>query len=153
MVLLGVVLAGPIPSGRIPDRWGLWIVLLAWWDKPLHAAAIVLILGGQLAAMRVMLRDPEGKTPWYQGVGILLYITGMMIGAIVVLTTSTFNRLMVVEFALPAALPGALVGLHYGIQLTHPRWGFISDKGGSRTTWTIDGMAALAICGMLAARQ
>ncbi len=82
MVLLGVVLAGPIPSGRIPDRWGLWIVLLAWWDKPLHAAAIVLILGGQLAAMRVLLRDPEGKTPWYQGVGILLYITGMMIAAI-----------------------------------------------------------------------
>ena len=57
------------------------IALLLWWDKPLHAAAIVVMLGGQLAAMRVLLRDPEGKTPWYQGVGILLYITGMMITA------------------------------------------------------------------------
>jgi chlorophyll synthase len=57
------------------------IALLIWWDKQLHAAAIVVMLGGQLAAMRVLLRDPEGKTPWYQGVGILLYITGMMIAA------------------------------------------------------------------------
>ncbi len=82
-----------------------------------------------------------------------LGLVQMSLGAIVVLTTSTFNRLMVVEFALPAVLPGALVGLHHGIQLTRPRWGFISDKGGNRTIWTIEGMAALAICGMLAARQ
>jgi len=39
----------------------------------------------------------------------------MALGAIVVLTTSTLNRLMVVELALPAVLPGLLVGLHYGI--------------------------------------
>lgn len=75
----------------------------------------------------------------------------MALGAIVVLTTSTFNRLMVVEFALPAVLPGALVGLHYGIQLSRPRWGFISDKGGNRTRWIIGGMAVLALCGLLAA--
>ncbi len=35
------------------------------------------------------------------------------LGAIVVLTTSTLNRVMVVELALPAMLPGALVALHY----------------------------------------
>ncbi|MDG1067728.1 MAG: PucC family protein, partial [Sulfitobacter sp.] len=70
-----------------------------------------------------------------------LGLVQMALGAIVVLTTSTLNRLMVVEFALPAVLPGALVGLHYGIQLTRPRWGFISDKGGNRTRWIIGGMA------------
>ena len=75
----------------------------------------------------------------------------MALGAIVVLTTSTLNRLMVVEFALPAVLPGALVGLHYGIQLSRPRWGFISDKGGNRTAWIIGGMAVLALGGLLAA--
>lgn len=75
----------------------------------------------------------------------------MSLGAVVVLTTSTFNRLMVVEFALPAVLPGALVGLHYGIQLSRPRWGFRSDKGGNRTAWIIGGMAVLALCGLLAA--
>jgi chlorophyll synthase len=57
------------------------VALLLLWDKPLHALAVLVMLGGQLAAMRVLLRDPEGKTPWYQGVGILLYISGMMVAA------------------------------------------------------------------------
>lgn len=80
-----------------------------------------------------------------------LGLVQMALGAIVVLTTSTLNRLMVVEFALPAVLPGALVGLHYGIQLSRPRWGFISDTGGNRTRWIIGGMVALAIGGIGAA--
>ena len=75
----------------------------------------------------------------------------MALGAIVVLTTSTLNRLMVVELALPAVLPGALVGLHYGIQLSRPHWGFTSDTGGNRTRWIIAGMAILALGGFLAA--
>ena len=75
----------------------------------------------------------------------------MALGAIVVLTTSTLNRLMVVEFALPAVLPGMLVGMHYGIQLSRPRWGFTSDTGGNRTRWIVGGMATLALGGFLAA--
>jgi len=55
----------------------------------------------------------------------------MALGAIVVLTTSTLNRLMVVELALPATLPGLLVALHYGIQMTRPKWGFASDAMGA----------------------
>ena len=39
------------------------------------------------------------------------------LGAIVVLTTSTLNRVMVVELALPALLPGLLVALHYAVQI------------------------------------
>lgn len=80
-----------------------------------------------------------------------LGLVQMALGAIVVLTTSTLNRLMVVEFALPALLPGALVGLHYGIQLSRPRWGFTSDTGGNRTRWIIGGMLTLAIGGVGAA--
>ena len=80
-----------------------------------------------------------------------LGLVQMALGAIVVLTTSTLNRLMVVEFALPAVLPSALVGLHYGIQMTRPKWGFISDKGGNRTQWIIGGMAVLALGGLMAA--
>jgi MFS transporter, BCD family, chlorophyll transporter len=34
------------------------------------------------------------------------------LGAIIVLTTSTINRVMVVELALAAALPGAIVAWH-----------------------------------------
>ncbi|MDX8354619.1 BCD family MFS transporter [Cognatiyoonia sp. IB215182] len=80
-----------------------------------------------------------------------LGLVQMALGAIVVLTTSTLNRLMVVELSLPAILPGLLVGLHYGIQLTRPHWGFYSDTGGHRTRWIIGGMVALAIGAFLAA--
>ncbi len=79
-----------------------------------------------------------------------LGLVQMCLGAIVVLMTSTLNRLMVVELALPALLPGFLVALHYGVQLTRPNWGFRSDRGGRRSTWIIGGMVILA-CGGLAA--
>ena len=46
------------------------------------ALGIAAMLAVQLGAMRVLLRDPEGKTPWYQGMGILFYISGMMIAAV-----------------------------------------------------------------------
>jgi BCD family chlorophyll transporter-like MFS transporter len=73
------------------------------------------------------------------------------LGAIVVLTTSTMNRVMVVEYALPALLPGALVGLHYAIQMLRPRLGYGSDCGGRRTPWIVGGMGVLAAGGTLAA--
>jgi BCD family chlorophyll transporter-like MFS transporter len=82
---------------------------------------------------------------------VRLGLVQMALGAIAVLTTSTLNRLMVVEMALPAVLPGALVALHYGIQVTRPNWGFRSDQGGHRTRWIVAGMAALAAGGLLAA--
>jgi BCD family chlorophyll transporter-like MFS transporter len=69
----------------------------------------------------------------------------MCLGAIVVLCTSTFNRLMVVEAGLPAVLPGLLVGLHYAVQITRPTWGYKSDTGGARTRFIIGGMAVLAL--------
>ena len=81
------------------------------------------------------------KLGWFQIVR--LGLVQMCLGAVVVLTTSTLNRLMVVELALPAVLPGLLVALHYGIQITRPNWGFRSDTKGNRTTFIIGGMAAL----------
>ncbi|MEM9433381.1 MAG: BCD family MFS transporter [Pseudomonadota bacterium] len=82
---------------------------------------------------------------------VRLGLVQVALGSIVVLTTSTLNRLMVVELALPAVLPGFLVALHYGIQITRPNWGFKSDAGGKRTRWIIGGMAALALGGFCAA--
>lgn len=73
------------------------------------------------------------------------------IGAIVVLTTSTFNRVMVVEMALPASLPAALVAWHYAVQLSRPRWGHGSDAGQNRTSLIIYGMGILALGAILAA--
>ncbi len=82
---------------------------------------------------------------------VRLGLVQMALGAVVVLTTSTLNRLMVVELALPAVLPGLLIALHYGIQITRPNWGFLSDTGGHRTRWIIGGMVALALGAMGAA--
>ena len=73
------------------------------------------------------------------------------LGSIVVITTSTLNRVMVVELALPATLPGVLVALHYFVQISRPRFGHGSDIGGRRTPWIIGGMSVLAVGGVLAA--
>jgi chlorophyll synthase len=55
--------------------------LLTHWDRPLHALAVLAVLVAQGAAMRVLLRDPKGRAPWYNGTGIVLYISGMMVAA------------------------------------------------------------------------
>jgi BCD family chlorophyll transporter-like MFS transporter len=67
------------------------------------------------------------------------------IGGIVVMTTSTLNRVMVVELALPAMLPGILVALHYFVQVLRPRFGYGSDLGGRRAPWIVGGMAMLGV--------
>jgi MFS transporter, BCD family, chlorophyll transporter len=73
------------------------------------------------------------------------------LGAIVVLTTSTINRVMIVELSMLAVIPGILVAWHYALQILRPRWGHGSDNGGKRTPWIIGGMAILALGGFLAA--
>ena len=73
------------------------------------------------------------------------------LGSIVVLTTSLLNRVMVVELALPAILPGALVAIHYFIQLIRPRMGFGSDQTRRASPWIRGGILVLATGGVLAA--
>ncbi|VVS99984.1 Bacteriochlorophyll synthase 44.5 kDa chain [Sphingomonas sp. EC-HK361] len=72
------------------------------------------------------------------------------IGAMVMLATSLLNRVMVVEYALPAALPAGLVAWHYAVQLSRPAWGHGSDKGRRRTPWIVGGMGMLALGSVLA---
>jgi BCD family chlorophyll transporter-like MFS transporter len=85
-------------------------------------------------------------------IGIIrLGLVQACLGAVVVLTTSTLNRVMVVELALPALLPGVLVALHYLIQVVRPRMGHGSDVGGRRTPWMLGGMATLATGGITSA--
>jgi BCD family chlorophyll transporter-like MFS transporter len=72
------------------------------------------------------------------------------IGGVVGLTTSTLNRVMVVEMSLPHIIPAVLVGLHYGMQMARPRWGYGSDVGHRRTPWIMGGMGALCLGAVLA---
>ncbi len=86
---------------------------------------------------------------WWQV--LRLALVQACLGSVVVITTSTLNRIMVVELMLPALLPGLLVGLHYAVQMVRPRMGFGADQGRRCTPWMVGGMALLSAGGCLAA--
>jgi BCD family chlorophyll transporter-like MFS transporter len=86
---------------------------------------------------------------WWHIIRLGLIQTSL--GGIVVLTTSTLNRIMVVELALAATIPGFLVTIHHVVQLARPRIGYGSDVGGRRTPWIVGGMFILGLGGVLAA--
>lgn len=96
-----------------------------------------------------MMALPGSHFSWWQI--FRLGVVQACLGAVVVTTTSTLNRVMVVELALPALLPGALVALHYLVQMLRPRLGHGSDVTARRTPWIVGGMAVLAAGGVLAA--
>ena len=62
------------------------VVMLLIWGRPWHALGVAAVLLAQFAAMRVMLRDPKAKAPWYNGTGVVLYVSGMMITAFAIRT-------------------------------------------------------------------
>lgn len=66
------------------------------------------------------------------------------IGAMVMVATSLLNRVMVVEYAVAAVIPAALVAWHYAVQLARPLWGHKSDLSPRRTPWIVGGMGILA---------
>ncbi len=71
------------------------------------------------------------------------------IGAVVVLLTTTVNRVIVVELALPALIPGLLVAVHFAVQLyLRPRLGHASDVQARRTPWILGGMGLAAVSGV-----
>ncbi|MEM6387759.1 MAG: MFS transporter [Pseudomonadota bacterium] len=69
----------------------------------------------------------------------------MAIGGLSALPINLFNRLMTVELALPALLPGLLVALHYAVQITRPMWGYRSDARGGRTPFILGGIACVGL--------
>lgn len=82
---------------------------------------------------------------------IRLGLVQSALGAIVVLSTSTLNRVMVVELGLAALLPGVLVGLHYAVQISRPMMGLRVDVWGRSTPLILTGMLVLALSSILAA--
>ena len=93
-----------------------------------------------------------GASPSFGWLGIIrLGLVQTSLGAIVILMTSTLNRVMVVELGLAAAIPGLLVGWHYAVQMSRPRWGYGADAGGRRAPWILGGMAVLAFGAISAA--
>ena len=80
-VVLGPVRAAKVACAVMAVPQVLVVGLLFVWDKPWHAAAVGCVLLVQFWAMTVMFKDPKAKAPWYNGTGVLLYISGMMVAA------------------------------------------------------------------------
>ena len=74
-----------------------------------------------------------------------LCLVNMAIGGLAALPVNLFNRLMTVELALPALLPGLLVALHYAVQITRPVWGHRSDARGGRTPFIHGGLLTVGL--------
>jgi chlorophyll synthase len=80
-VVLGPEVAAKIACTVMGLAQLLVIAFLLVLGKPWHALAVTALLLAQIAAMRVLFKDPKGKAPWYNGTGVVLYVTGMMITA------------------------------------------------------------------------
>ncbi|MBM2575515.1 MFS transporter [Jannaschia sp. Os4] len=85
------------------------------------------------------------------GAILRLCLVNAAIGGMTALPVNLFNRLMTVELALPAILPGLLVALHYAVQLSRPVWGHRSDAMVARTPVILVGLGVLALGVWLAA--
>jgi len=57
------------------------VALLFAGGLPWHGAGVAAVVVAQLACMPRLLRDPRSNAPWYNGTGITLYVSGMMIAA------------------------------------------------------------------------
>ncbi|MEP0964698.1 MAG: chlorophyll synthase ChlG [Roseobacter sp.] len=57
------------------------IALLVVWGKPVFAGVIAALFVAQIWAMTVLLRNPKARAPWYNGTGVAMYVSGMMIAA------------------------------------------------------------------------
>ncbi len=80
-VTLGPEVAAKVACTVMGLAQALVIAMLLIWGKPWHALAVTALLLAQFAAMSVLLRDPRARAPWYNGTGVVLYVSGMMISA------------------------------------------------------------------------
>ena len=80
-VVLGPEVAAKIACTVMGLAQLLVVAFLFVLGKPWHALAVMVVLLAQIAAMRVLFRDPKGKAPWYNGTGVVLYVSGMMVTA------------------------------------------------------------------------
>ena len=58
------------------------IALLAFWGLSVSAALVAIVLLAQIAAMPRLLSNPARFAPWYNAVGVLLYVLGMLAAAL-----------------------------------------------------------------------
>ena len=81
-VVLGVRRAAMLACAVMAAAQIAVIGVLAWSGLTLSAVLVGASLLAQLAAMPRLLRDPKAYAPWYNGVGVTLYVLGMLAAAL-----------------------------------------------------------------------
>jgi chlorophyll synthase len=80
-VLLGAEHAGEVACVAMALPQFVVAALLMGWGRGYYAAAVAVALGLQLLLMRKLLANPRERAPWYNGTGVTLYVSGMLIAA------------------------------------------------------------------------
>lgn len=81
-VTLGVSKAARFACFTMAAAQMVVIALLWQWGLLLSALAVAFVLVAQLAAMPRLLSNPAKFAPWYNGVGVTLYVLGMLAAAL-----------------------------------------------------------------------
>ncbi|WP_425429580.1 chlorophyll synthase ChlG [Erythrobacter donghaensis] len=81
-VVLGVSAAARLACLTMAAAQVVVIGLLAFWGYAISAMVVTGVLAAQIAAMPRLLRDPAKYAPWYNGVGVTLYVLGMLAAAL-----------------------------------------------------------------------
>jgi chlorophyll synthase len=81
-VVLGVSGAARLACATMAAAQLAVIALLAAWGYALSAVVVAGVLAAQIAAMPRLLRNPAQYAPWYNGVGVTLYVLGMLAAAL-----------------------------------------------------------------------
>jgi chlorophyll synthase len=81
-VTMGVAPAARFACVTMASAQIVVIALLAVWGFALSALVVTGVLAAQIAAMPKLLRDPAKYAPWYNGVGVTLYVLGMLAAAL-----------------------------------------------------------------------
>jgi chlorophyll synthase len=80
-VVLGPEVAARIACTTMVMAQAVVVALLLIWGAPYHALAVTGLVLAQMLAMRRLFRDPKKHAPWYNGTGVVFYVSGMMIAA------------------------------------------------------------------------
>lgn len=81
-VTMGVAEAARFACTTMASAQIVVICLLAVWGYGISALVVTGVLAAQIAAMPRLLRDPAQYAPWYNGVGVTLYVLGMLAAAL-----------------------------------------------------------------------
>ena len=80
-VQLGPRRAAIAAAGTMALAQVLVVLVLLDWGRPLHAAAVGALMLAQVWMARRFVADPVAKAVWFSGLGVTLYVIGMLVSA------------------------------------------------------------------------